>query len=78
MGFTATFVHMLLWNFDDIKYAWQWATPAQLKARFGNGGWRFWKNQETAEERNHRRQNGKTQKVSCASTLLIVSTADFL
>jgi hypothetical protein len=56
MGFTATFVHMLLWNFDDIKHGWGWASPANLKSRFTGGGWKFWKPQETPEERNARRQ----------------------
>ena len=36
MGFTATFVHMLLWNFDDIKHGWQWLSPSNLKAKFSD------------------------------------------
>ncbi|KAK0108791.1 hypothetical protein ONS96_002636 [Cadophora gregata f. sp. sojae] len=58
MGFTATFVHMLLWNFDDIKHGWQWASPSNLKARFlGKKSWKFWANQESPEARNERLQN---------------------
>lgn len=57
MGFTATFVHMLLWNFDDIKLGWTWASPKNLKASLSNGGWKFWKNQESPEARNERLQS---------------------
>lgn len=61
MGFTATFVHMLLWNFDDIKHGWQWASPSNLKARFSaKGSWKFWANQESPEARNERLQNDET------------------
>ena len=56
MGFTATFVHMLLWNFDDIKQGWLWARPSNLKKLLQPGAWRFWANQETPEERNERMQ----------------------
>lgn len=61
MGFTATFVHMLLWNFDDIKQGWSWAAPSKIKAFFGRarqpGAWRFWKNQESSEDLLARREN---------------------
>ena len=57
MGFTATFVHMLLWNFDDIKYGWQWARPSNLKRFFRGNTYRFWENQETPEERYERKAN---------------------
>lgn len=54
MGFTATFVHMLLWNFDDLKQGWSWARPSYLRRFFTREGLRFWANQETPEERNER------------------------
>jgi hypothetical protein len=57
MGFTATFVHMLLWNFDDIKQGWMWLRPSYLKQFFQAGAWKFWKNQETPEARYERKQN---------------------
>ena len=57
MGFTATFVHMLLWNFDDIKMGWTWASPSNLKRFLQPGAWKFWANQETPEARNERKQN---------------------
>ncbi|KAG4420066.1 hypothetical protein IFR04_006825 [Cadophora malorum] len=58
MGFTATFVHMLLWNFDDIKHGWQWLSPSNLKAKFSaKNSWKFWANQESPEARNERLQH---------------------
>ncbi|KAE9979298.1 hypothetical protein EG327_007069 [Venturia inaequalis] len=61
MGFTATFVHMLLWNFDDIKHGWSWAAPSNIKAFFVRvrqpGAWKFWQNQESPEELLIRLQN---------------------
>lgn len=57
MGFTATFVHMLLWNFDDIKQGWMWASPSNLRRLFQGSSWKFWANQETPEARNERLQN---------------------
>jgi hypothetical protein len=56
MGFTATFVHMFLWNFDDIKQGWQWAHPSNLKKFRSIDAWKFWKNQETPEARYERKQ----------------------
>jgi hypothetical protein len=51
MGFTATFVHMLLWNFDEIKQGWRWAKPSNLKLLLKADTWRFWKNQESSQDR---------------------------
>lgn len=57
MGLTATFTHMLLWNFDDIKTGWAWAAPSKLKKWLQPSTWKFWANQETPEERLQRRLN---------------------
>ncbi|RFU31628.1 hypothetical protein B7463_g4723, partial [Scytalidium lignicola] len=57
MGFTATFVHMLLWNFDDIKEGWLWLKPSNLKKFLQPGAWKFWQNQESPEARFERKQN---------------------
>ena len=57
MGFTATFVHMLLWNFDDIKYGWLWARPSNLARFLSPRSWRFWEQAETPEQRFARKQN---------------------
>ena len=56
MGFTATFVHMLLWNWDDIKAGWAWASPSNLR----QFNWRFWQVTETPEERLARKENDPT------------------
>jgi hypothetical protein len=57
MGFTATFVHMLLWNWDDLKAGWSWAAPSNIRKVIQTGSWKFWANQETPEERLERKQN---------------------
>lgn len=57
MGFTATFTHMLLWNWDDIKAGWSWASPSNLRRFFSVSFWRFWENDETPEERLERKSN---------------------
>jgi hypothetical protein len=57
MGFTATFVHMLLWNFDDIKHGWAWAKPSNLKKMLKPSSWRFWANAESPEALYERKQN---------------------
>ena len=57
MGLTATFTHMLLWNFNDIKAGWGWAEPANLRRMFSGKWWRFWDARESPEERLERKQN---------------------
>lgn len=60
MGLTATFTHMLLWNFDDIKPGWAWATPSALKKWFKVETYKFWTNQETPEQRLERKLNDES------------------
>lgn len=50
-GLTATLVHMLLWNWDDLKGAWSWAHPSNLAKLTDPNTYMFWRNQETPEER---------------------------
>jgi hypothetical protein len=57
MGLTATIVYMLLWNWDDLKYAWAWASPSNLRRLLSKDTLLFWKNQETPEERLHRKES---------------------
>ena len=57
MGLTATFTHMLMWNFDDIKAGWMWAAPSNLKKLLKASTWKFWADQETPDERYNRLQN---------------------
>ncbi|KAJ6014378.1 OPT superfamily oligopeptide transporter [Penicillium herquei] len=60
MGLTATFTHMLLWNYDDIKPGWAWATPSALKKWFKVETYKFWANQETPEQRLERKLNDES------------------
>ncbi|KAI4736201.1 OPT superfamily oligopeptide transporter [Aureobasidium sp. EXF-12298] len=55
-GFTATFVHMFLWNYDEIKAGWAWAKPSNLRKLFKLQTYRFWQNQETPKERLARKE----------------------
>ncbi|TFY74807.1 hypothetical protein EWM64_g9205 [Hericium alpestre] len=43
LGMGATFTHLLLWNFDDLRYAWGWATPSSLKKAYQEFDWKFWR-----------------------------------
>lgn len=56
-GLTATLVHMLLWNWDDLKGAWSWAHPRNLTKALDPNFWMFWRNNETPEERLQRKIN---------------------
>lgn len=57
MGLTATIVYMMIWNFDDLKYAWSWASPANLRQLWARRTIYFWRRQETPEQRLHRKEN---------------------
>lgn len=57
MGMLATIVHMMLWNFDDLKAAWEWAYPSNLKRSFRPGWWKFWSELESPDERLARKIN---------------------
>ncbi|KAF7973862.1 hypothetical protein HWV62_14070 [Athelia sp. TMB] len=50
MAMGATFVHMFLWNYSDIKGAWSWATPAALKHSYQTFNWKFWQSDGMREE----------------------------
>ena len=45
LAITATFTHMLLWNYDDIKSGWAFASRENLKKLIRPRSWnyRFWK-----------------------------------
>ncbi|KAI4843790.1 OPT superfamily oligopeptide transporter, partial [Aureobasidium sp. EXF-8845] len=55
-GFTATFVHMLLWNYEEIKAGWAWAKPSNLRKLLMLNTYKFWQNQETPEARLARKE----------------------
>ncbi|KAG1742849.1 OPT oligopeptide transporter protein-domain-containing protein [Suillus lakei] len=42
LGLAATFTHLLLWNWDDLRSAWSWMTPSGIKEIWANFNWRFW------------------------------------
>ncbi|KAK5108447.1 hypothetical protein LTR62_008334 [Meristemomyces frigidus] len=56
MGLSATIVYMLLWNWDDLKYAWAWAHPSALRKLMTMDTLYFWREKETPAERNRRKQ----------------------
>jgi OPT family oligopeptide transporter len=49
LSITSTFTHLLLWNYDDIKAAWAFLTPAGLKKviKPHTWNWRFWQADDT-------------------------------
>ncbi|EJU00895.1 oligopeptide transporter [Dacryopinax primogenitus] len=42
LSFSATIVHLLLWNREDLAAAWSWATPNNLLRMARNFNWKFW------------------------------------
>jgi OPT family small oligopeptide transporter len=50
LGLGATFTHLLIWNYDDIKAAWSWLTPSSLKLMYQNFDWRFWRDDGMRKE----------------------------
>ncbi|ETW81029.1 oligopeptide transporter [Heterobasidion irregulare TC 32-1] len=52
MGMAATFTHLLLWNRDDLRTAWNWATPAGIKRIWANFNWKFWHDDGQREQPN--------------------------
>jgi hypothetical protein len=41
-GLTATFVHMFLWNYQEIKLGWAWVTVDNLKKALNPSNYAFW------------------------------------
>lgn len=46
MGLTATFVHMFLYNWNDLKEAWSFLHPSNLRKLADPSTWKFWKKQD--------------------------------
>ncbi|VDC00489.1 unnamed protein product [Peniophora sp. CBMAI 1063] len=42
LGMAATFTHIMLWNYADVKDAWSWAKPSNFKKSVRNIKWKFW------------------------------------
>ena len=51
MGITATLVYMLLWNYDDIKVGWSFASMSNIKKLVAPSTWTFWKETKSQEQR---------------------------
>lgn len=49
MGSTATIVHMILWNWEDIKAGLEWAHPSNLRKLLSPSTYIFWRETETRE-----------------------------
>src|ERR1700761_7799631 len=43
VAITATFAHLLLFNYHDIKSAWAFAKPSNIVKLFSPSTWMFWK-----------------------------------
>ncbi|KAG2353184.1 OPT oligopeptide transporter [Suillus spraguei] len=43
LGLAATFTHLLLWNWDDLGFAWGWMSLSSIKQMWSNFDWKFWK-----------------------------------
>ena len=54
MGTTATLVHMLLWNYNDVSLGWQFLAWHNIKKLLVPSTWMFWKGGETKEEQRIR------------------------
>ncbi|KIK55154.1 hypothetical protein GYMLUDRAFT_76698 [Collybiopsis luxurians FD-317 M1] len=42
LGMAATFTHLLLWNRDDLRLAWSWAAPSNIKRNLLHFNWKIW------------------------------------
>jgi OPT family small oligopeptide transporter len=43
LGLAATFTHLLLWNWDDMRSAWSWMNLSSIKQIWADFDWKFWK-----------------------------------
>lgn len=50
MGISATFVHMMLWNYGDMKQSWRFANKSNFMSLFQADTWRFWRAGATEEQ----------------------------
>ncbi|KAF8843591.1 OPT superfamily oligopeptide transporter [Paxillus ammoniavirescens] len=55
LGLAATFTHLLLWNRDDLRGAWEWMSPSNLLKRWQdfrlqNVNWKFWQDDGLREQ----------------------------
>ncbi|KIK99289.1 hypothetical protein PAXRUDRAFT_132372 [Paxillus rubicundulus Ve08.2h10] len=55
LGLAATFTHLLLWNRDDLRGAWEWMSPSNLRKewqgfRLRSVNWKFWQDDGMREQ----------------------------
>lgn len=50
LAMAATFTHLLLWNRNDLKGAWSWATPTALKQSWATINFKFWQDDGMREQ----------------------------
>jgi hypothetical protein len=43
LAITATITHLILYNWDDLKSAWSFASPASLRRLLSLESWMFWR-----------------------------------
>ena len=58
-GMTATIVHLLLWNYNEVKQGWAWMTKDNMKSLLKPWKYKFWQQtgQRTEEEKERLRQD---------------------
>lgn len=52
LGLAATFTHLLLWNRDDMRNAWAWMAPSELKRMLKNFDIRFWRDEGKRDQKD--------------------------
>lgn len=57
MGLSAAVVHMLLYNYDDVKSGWSFLSLANLRKLVNPSTYRFWEFSDSAEQRATDRAN---------------------
>jgi len=55
LALAATFTHLLLWNRDDLRGAWSWMYPSNVRKqwqefRWENVNWKFWNDDGVREQ----------------------------
>ncbi|KOS23184.1 Sexual differentiation process protein isp4 [Escovopsis weberi] len=60
-GLTATFVHMFIWNYAEIRLGWAWITLDNLKGALNLSKYAFWRsNGRRSEEEKERIRNDQS------------------
>jgi hypothetical protein len=53
----ATFTHLLIWNYDDMKEAWNWITPSGIRSIWNSFTFKFWKDDGMRDADNVKSQD---------------------